>query len=70
MINIREYNKNTDLDCACGKEPLIVLEGGEECHYCGNEIPLCRECFTKLTVDIREFSKKKVEELMQKIGQF
>lgn len=40
--------------CARCQEDIasLTLYGGENCHYCGNEINLCRDCAREVAYDL------------------
>ncbi len=35
---------------------LVVLDGGQNCHYCGNMIVLCSKCYGRLVSECKELN--------------
>jgi hypothetical protein len=58
MAKIRKPNSG-DTTCHCGEDAVNVVCGEENCYYCGNEIPLCEDCFNLLKLDINNYDNNK-----------
>ena len=45
-MNIRKHKEGDYPTCECGNPPVATIEGGINCHSCGNEIVACEDCLT------------------------
>ena len=56
LMDTKHYDH--DHTCrGCGEEEVdieLVIQGGVNCHYCGNSIPLCSQCVINLRTDLND----------------